>query len=300
MKLIYYIPFIFFGLLITSYRKDFFESEVEIALPTHIPELVVAANLSNLDEVSALHLTSTVGIFESQDAQPITDAQVALYEDGQLLQTYNHKVYEDDVNKDNLYVVENPQALTVGKTYELRISAPNYESVTATQVLKNTTPIISAVYEENTVVYSAEDGIQGRELSIKFKDTPNEKNYYAISARFKESDNTNSAGKLQGFLFPLGPIVEEGTTTLLLSDATFNGKEYDLKMGLFNNFENVEEIEIILYTITEDRYLYEKSLTSYNSGSNNPFAEPVVIHGNVIQGKGIFTMSAGSTFTVKL
>lgn len=310
MKNIKYITYILSSFLLLSCGENFFDSIVEVEVPVHEPNLAVTAHLSNLDEVSIVHVTNTVGILDNNNAAPITDAKVELYGDGQLVQTYKYmELYEEPSQNGNqirdLYLVEDSAPLEVSKNYELKVSTPTYGEIAATQILTASTPILSAIFEEEGIV--DEFGDRTDEVAIKFQDKAGKKNYYLVEVAGYYEGNISPTEKFMyinhAYLSPADPISEEGGSgNLIFSDATFDGKEYELKMAAFGleKENSLKEVIVTLYAISEDRYLYEKSLLSYQENDGNPFAEPVIIHENVSQGNGIFTMSAGDVFTIEI
>lgn len=316
MKNIKYITYILSSFLLLSCGENFFDSIVEVDVPAHESNLAITAHLSNLDEVSLVHVTRTVGILDNEDAEPIKDAQVELYSDGQLLQIYQYRQFFVYVNFDgdtltvDGYVNREPKQLELNKTYELRVSTPTFGEIIATQPLMTPTTVISGTYEENGISGIFEDiettgdeDDRAEEIAIKFQDKTGEKNYYAVQAvGFYDTQTPNGIEEYGEpfYLSPVDPTTEEGTNALILTDATFEGKEYELKMAAFGETEGLKRIEVILYTITEDRYLYETTLINYQENDGNPFAEPVIIHENVSSGNGIFTMSSGSVFTIEI
>lgn len=52
----------------------------------------------------------------------------------------------------------------------------------------------------------------------------------------------------------------------------------------------LKSFRVKLLTITEQFYLFEKSLYTYNRNKVDPFAEPIYINGNIKGGNGIFTI----------
>jgi len=301
--------------LLLSCGDNFFDSIVEVEVPAHKPNLAITAHLSNLDEVSLVHVTHTLGILDTQEATSITDATVELYSEEQLIQTYEYRALFEEPGDNgttrtrDLYVVEEAKKLDSNKTYELRVSTPTYGELIAIQPLLTPTPIIEGTYEEDGISGIFEDievnGEQERaeEIAIKFQDKVGEKNYYAVQAIGFYDSMTPIGIREYGepfYLSPVDPATEDGLDGLLLSDATFDGKEYEWKMAAFGETEGLKRIEVVLYTTTEDRYLYEKTLINFEENDGNPFAEPVVIHENVSQGNGIFTMSAGFVYTLDI
>lgn len=316
MQNIKYITYILSSFLLLSCGESFFDSIVEVEVPEHASNLAITAHLSNLDEVSLVHVTRTIGILDNQNAEPIEDARVELYSDGQLIQTYQYRQFlkyinfEGDTLTVDGYVNREPKILAPNKTYELRVSTPTFGEIIATQSLLNPTEIIAGTYEENGISGIFEDfetngneDDRAEEIAIKFQDTAGKKNYYAVQAIGFYDDPSASGNKEFGeafYLTPVDPSTEEGTNALILTDATFDGKEYELKMAAYGETEGLKRIEVILYSITEDRYLYETTLLNYQENDGNPFAEPVIIHENVSQGNGIFTMSSGSVYTIEM
>ena len=301
-----YVHFLLVSFLLMSCGgENFFDSIVEVEVPEHEPNLAITAHLSNLDEISLVHVTQTIGILDNKSVEAISDATVELYGDGQLIQSYQYQeLYEEQdgfgntVTRD-FYVVENPQDLQTNINYELRVVSPKYGEIRANQLLARPTPILSTYYEKEGIVDIYGD--RGNEITLKFQDQGGEKNYYAVQATGfyeYESGGQTETYETSIYLSPADPTAEEGSNVLLLPDITFDGKEYELKMASFDYEEGLKKIEVVLYTITEDRYLYEKSLIRYDENDGNPFAEPVIIHENVSQGNGIFTMSAGTKDTI--
>ena len=320
MKIIKYAFYILSSFLVMSCGENFFDSIVEVEVPAHESNLSITAHLTNLDEVSLVYVTHTVGILDNNNAAPITDAKVELYADGQLVQVYEYvELYQTSggngqtITRD-IYVVEESKTLEANKQYELRVSSPTYGEVTATQVLEQPTKILSGTYEEDGIsgIFGEETTIdsegnettdRAEEIAIKFQDKSGEKNYYAVQAIGYYDTDTPTGIEEYGerfYLTPVDPATEEGLNALIFSDATFDGKNYEFKMAAFGQTEGLKRIEVILYTISEDRYLYETTLLNYEENDGNPFAEPVIIHENVSQGNGIFTMSAADVFTIEI
>jgi len=321
MQNIKYITYILSSFLLLSCGENFFDSIVEVEVPTHESNLAVTAHLSNLDEVSLVHVTHTVGILDNENAAAVKDAKVELYADNQLVQTYDYmELYEEigpngQTQTRDIYVVEDAPPFEVDKMYELRVSTPSYGEAVATQLLSKPVSILSGTYEEDGIsgIFGEETTIdstgsestdRAEEIAIKFQDKRGEKNYYAVQA-IGFYDTPTPAGIVEFgekfYLSPVDPATEEGLNALIFSDATFDGKEYEFKMAaFFVQTEGLKRIEVILYAITEDRFLYEKSLINHENNDGNPFAEPVIIHENISQGNGIFTMSAGDVFTIEV
>lgn len=308
MQKIKYISFAVISFLLVSCGENFFDSIVEVEVPAHESNLAITAHLSNIDEVGIVHVTQTVGILDNQEIPTIKDAMVELYNNGTLFQTYNYFVLEEepDVFGNNnspkeFYIAENPKPLSPNTTYELRVSTPTFGSITATQHLAQTTEIINATFEKEGIGDGF--GERGDKITIKFQDPAGEKNYYAVQAfGTYEYETGNGIETYENNLYvaPIDPSAEEVSNSLVLTDTNFDGKEYELTLVSYNYSDGLKEVQIVLYTITEDRYLYEKTFSQYQDNDGNPFAEPVIIHENISDGNGIFTMNAGDIFKIEI
>ena len=120
------------------------EQVVELEIPGHTPFLVVNGILDT-DSIMSLHVSNSVGAFQQGEINSISDANVLLYEDDNLL----GEMSIDFNNLDSIYILEQsgywwgadqiepiyyytydalPQ---VGSTYSIEVDHPNFESVSA-------------------------------------------------------------------------------------------------------------------------------------------------------------------------
>jgi hypothetical protein len=307
MKLLKYILFCSFSILLFSCEDSFFNSIVEIEIPEHQSNIAVSAHLNTLDSLSYVHVTHTLGVLDSVNAKPISNAKVELYRDGQKVQDYQYTVIHEGVDQNgnklvqDVYVSKKRVEFVPDANYELRVSTPEFGEVMATQQLTEAVPIIEASFEKDGAV--DEDGDRGDEISIKFQDQLGVKNYYSISVfGFYEIATPDTVFEYARhfYISPSDIIADHGLGgNLLVSDATIEGKEYELKFVSFDDVQGIKRIEVTLYNTTEDRYLYERSVLNYNDNEENPFAEPVIIHENIAQGNGIFTLSNASVYSIE-
>lgn len=306
MQKIKYIIYLITPFLLVNCGENFFDSIVEVEVPAHEPNLAITAHLSTIDEIGIVHVTQTLGILDNQEIPSINDATVELYNNGALFQTYQYFEGEPGSfggtnDPQDFYIAENPKPLSPNATYELRVSTPKFGDVSATQQLAAPTKIISATYEKEGIGDGF--GERGDKVTLKFKDQGGEKNYYAVQGiGIYEYETGNGVETYEDnlYLSPIDPSAEEVSNSLVLTDVNFDGKEYELTMVSYNYDNGLKEIKLVLYTITEDRYLYEKTFNQYQENDGNPFAEPVIIHENISDGNGIFTMSAGDLYSIEI
>ncbi len=293
MKIIHCL-FCFFLLNILSCGDNFFEQVVELDIPEHTPALAVSANFSDIDTTLAIYVSNSVGVLEPDQPVIVENATVELFKNGQLL-------FNFDYNTNGLY--GKTDVSPIGNSdaeYVLKVSAPNFVEVSATQFMPQPVLISEASFEREGAV--TPDGERVNEVTIKFSDPSGIANYYSISAVGRVISG-GFAYVQNVFLSSFNPIVEEGDQFLVFSDATFDGREVTLNFYTYDDYpDNAESVEfdISLISISEDRYFFEKSYNIFNNSNGNPFVEPVVVHNNINNGHGIFTLESRSLFTLKI
>jgi hypothetical protein len=290
------IQFIFCSFLLTVFScgEDFFEQVVEIDLPEHTPALAVTAIFTDVDTSLTVYVSNSVGILEPDQPAIIENATVELFKNDQLLHSF-------DYIGNGLYGKIGIQPLGDNPAnYVLKVDAPDYDQISASQSMPQPVPLIDASFEREGTV--TPDGDRVNNVSITFIDPGGIANYYSVSAVGRISEGGFDYSDMV-YLSSFNPIVEEGEEILVFSDATFDGREITLNFYTYNDYpdsaESVE-LDINLISISNDRYFFEKSLNIYNNSNGNPFVEPVVVHSNIENGHGIFTTESHSLFTLKI
>jgi hypothetical protein len=108
--------------------------------------------------------------------------------------------------------------------------------------------------------------IQGRKECNCYRDNPS-----SIAAKYDPA----SAYFIDGSKIP------EGNCTIKLSTEYFNGVAVP---------EYCKSFRVRLMSIPKELYLFEKSQFTYNQVSNDPFAEPANLKGNIKGGNGVFAI----------
>jgi len=306
MQNIKYFSYIISAFLLISCGEDFFDSVTEIEIPEHEPQLVLRAEFdaTYLEFSNLVELRHTLGILDSTEFEEINDAEVELYEDGILKSTFEHlseSWYQGEIDN-----------LEAGKTYTLKASSPTFGSVEASQEVPSKVQVIAATYEADGAVDRYGD--RGDEVTIQFQDPAGETNYYLVnvSATYRfESPDTNFIIDNYGlYSSPVDPLLED-LNQLYLTDISFDGEMYTTRIRVnlpqagTMNIEGArnlaaEKITAHLTSVSRDKYLFEKTFYAHRENDGNPFAEPVVIHENIEDGSGIFTLSVTDEFSVEL
>ena len=289
--------------LLLGCGEDFFDSVTEIEIPEHEPQLVVRGgfNANYLKYGSFVKVSHTLGILDSTEFNEINDATVQFYEEDILKSTfeeYDNSWYRGEISD-----------LKANTNYTLKVSSPTYGNVAITQQLPNQVAVTTATYEADAAVDRYGD--RGDEVTIQFQDPAGEQNYYAIDAvatyRFENPD-TSFIIDYSVYASPVDPLLED-LDQLYLTDASFDGEMYTTRISIelmetiiYNDIisQPIEAITVRLTSISEDRYLFQKTLSAYQDNQDNPFAEPVVVHENIEGGSGIFTLSVTDKFSIDL
>ena len=157
-------------------------------------------------------------------------------------------------------------------------------------------PIDSVTYEKDGTVNA--DGDKIDEVNVKFQDRPGEENFYMLSFQMTfDSVHFQNIGLED--LDLLSEDVDQGTA---LKDATFDGKKYTWRMGLYPWITSLEgqKLKVQLISMSRDQYLFARSVYLNQDADDNPFAEPVIIHNNIKGGYGIFSLQAVSEMVIQL
>ncbi len=285
---------IFLLLSIFSCKEDFFEQVVELDIPEHMPALAVSANFSDIDTNLVVFVSNSVGVLEPDQPAIVENATVELFKNNTLIHSLNYKA-------NGLYGVAGVDPIgNFAAEYLLKVQAPGFEEITSIQQMPQAVAITEADYEIDGAI--TPDGDRANNISITFQDPGGLENYYSISALGRVSSGGFEYENMV-YLSSFNPIVEEGEQFLVFSDATFDGKEVKLNFYTYDDLpQNIDsvELDISLISITKDRYFFEKSLNIFNNSDGNPFVEPVVVHSNIENGHGIFTLESRSVFTLKI
>jgi hypothetical protein len=256
---------------------------------------------------------------DNDNFQGITDATVTILEGGQYLTTLTPTPTPrgfDEINWKGWYT-SLPVVSKAGKTYEIKVSAPGFNTISAISHIPvpveiSRVDVVSTTRDENSMI----------PVDIYFYDPGETENFYEIFVR-RDEKLINPDGEYNGayqmalltqdpayyykvesykdFLKPPKPL------PVLFNDVGLNGKLIKIS-ALFYAPINVPfpdegytfEItySIVLRTLSKGYYLYKTSKQLQQNTNNDPFAQPVPIYSNVQNGFGIFAGVTTSKFEI--
>jgi hypothetical protein len=301
-KIIFHIATILFLASLVSC-----ESIIEYELPQTDPKMVLNCYFNN-DSVWEVKIYESKNILENDDYKFVPGASVEIADQ-------NRTVYPLTYIGLGKYISLNNDKPLIGSTYTISAVHPSYDDVSATSTLPTKVDILSI--DTNSVTLY---GYPELESKISFLDPKNENNYYSLKLIYSSvtvfqydslfADTISSS-------WPLYYYSNESQFTdtwiytadgIVFSDELFDGKTYNLtiiseKPYLFNNeFETVisAELQYELESVSEEVFLYKKSLEEQNFANYDPFAQPVQVFNNITGGFGIFGGSTKSYRTFVL
>jgi Domain of unknown function (DUF4249) len=342
----YIVPFLGLCLFITfiACDEDRFSPIVEIDIPKHISRLVVRADWSGGSDSLAVFVSKSRGVLDKtktnfnqtyaywngQDSirqvtefyDTVPNTKVEILRNGQLLGTipYFNKGYH---LAKKLYKLDT----IPGVTYTIRVSAPNFETVEASQKTQNRFIVLRGSYQVGGAIsrnisdpFSSPE--KGDEFSFELQDNASDENYYTLESGFRgqffnggESSVaiTRDSAKKQyvsyGYCRKIDPNMEDN----FLPDRTFNGKNYVWRFWAYPNYyfnalngggggfsrtqlKSGDRVQANIRSSSKDYVLFLKTLDLAYSANDNPFfTEPVILYSNIKNGYGIFTIGSVQT-----
>lgn len=306
MKHLIFTIFILSSIVFTSCDKFINGLIVDINPPEHESVLVPYCFLNAKDTIMEVYVQQSQGILDSIDDRFIKNATVQILKNGTLLKEVTN--YVPDLHSGYFYRIELDQPMSEtdnGDTYELRVSAPGFETVTATQTVPKPKNAVSAQFFENG---GSNYGEIIDNVRVTIDDTPNEENYYQIIldvmsiGTIASGDTVRQSRSVGGQTLANTESMSNALDGVVLTDKLFDGQRFTADVGTtFSGSSSTGTNEEITYTgtiklrllsISRDEYLYQKSLYSYSNAVNNPFAEPTLLYSNTSSGLGMFSIIA--------
>ncbi|MFK8101348.1 MAG: DUF4249 domain-containing protein [Saprospiraceae bacterium] len=281
-----------------------FQKDIEVDIPDHSPQLAVSSHLTQGAASVLVYVNSSLGVLSSENLEGLKDAMVTLEINGETRTLpYLYDPISSFAYPEGTYGITGLDAEELASgNYELKISAPGFDAISAQQTMSKAVKLTNAEYLAN-------DSNEGEGLmTFEFTDPSGDENYYAFDAVFytRTSDGATYNQKaifdvdeetLEGEFTAIGPIV---------ADQTFDGQSNRITFNTFGEYagwgQDIEEryVLVILRSISEDKFRFFRSLERYENSVDNPFAEPVIIHDNINSGYGVFTTETRDTIKIIL
>jgi len=304
--------FAFVIFLCQSCSSDFFEQVVNIDPPVYEKSLVVHATCSSLDTAFRVRVTRNFGLLDvvEDSAFFVKNAVVQLYKEGQLVAT----APESTIRPDGWYEI--PLASNVyesGKSYELKVSHPDFPNISGTQTMPALIAVDSVRYRKNGGI--SPDGSELFAIDAFIKDEAGVRNYYGVYVTtlyfniipvFDDFGNFIRVDTIKDDEYRVYPETSDDPNAqvaedmLVLTDQFFDGQAYKISFKSYAYDPNdSRRFKVYVRGLTEDYYLYLLSEARKEEAEDLPLAEPVTVHTNLGKGIGIFGMYSEKAFLIE-
>tara|TARA_Y100000385_G_C13089646_1_gene638096 strand:+ start:510 stop:1496 length:987 start_codon:yes stop_codon:yes gene_type:complete len=307
------------------------EMVVELDIPPHEPVLVLNGILDT-DTTFSIMLSHSIGAFDQGIPSNVSDAQVSLYENDQLVDVLNQDVSNQDYNyftgNDNYYWNYDQVVLSLysyvsdytpisNANYRIEVSHPDYSFISAVSNIPEDIDISSIEIDTSNTEYLR--------VSFTFIDDPNQQNFYRVRALGNCSKNLidEVTGNQEFIYFTLEDRIElnsndpslqsegipfEGYTFVgdeaLFSDVLFDGQQKTMTFDLdtyYLKWTDCDTLMLQLTSFSEDSYIYFNSLQQHSdNGAAGIFGGEVVpVYSNVEGGLGVLISANAQPIYIK-
>lgn len=298
--------------------------------------LVVQCFLSPQDtliEVSVTQTAPVIGdILEGAERYPNIQNATVVLSDGQKSVTipYLSKQLPSSYDADGEYVYTTRARyflsaknfpIIAGKTYSLKISAPNFTSVESSCIIPTKVVAekdISATQEILSGTDRRGNPISYPSIGVKFLDIPNDESFYSVGQFFYQKgtykDASNNTKLRINWTTKYEYIADKGQENQTLLTQAFDLRSYN-NWGTFGGTGNngggqggnnlvvtPTERYVEVYVANTDKayYYYNTAIDKIRKANGNPFAEPVLTYTNIKNGLGVMAGYNQSRIVVKV
>lgn len=261
--------------------------KIDLDLPAYSSKLVVNGEFDS-DTTISVQISRSLPIMQTSDST------------GYLLQNATVTIFENGVSLGNASLFSGRYVMNkkpvVGASYDVEVSAPNYNKAKASLKMPNAIPVVASY--DSFIGFDA-DGFEVGQLTVSMTDDPNTKNYYKFFIRYYSAGIST--------WFPLDIVSNDvvflnneklGDGSYLFSDRTFAGKTKTLKFNIeASSVKGSPKFEISIKTFNEDYFNYLRQTDDYSQSGNGFSNDPVILRTNVSNGLG---MVGGVSNTKKL
>jgi len=305
------------ALLFTVGACDF-QRTVDLQAPRHESQLVVNGEIVP-GALWRVDVSRSVGAFQpstpSDSTFTVSDATVTVFQEG----TRQGPLPLDSLNQ---YSTRQFTPET-GRQYTVQVSAPELDTVTATDRVPHMPPVQLSADETQP-----ENDYYNRDIRLTIIDPPDTENYYHIRLQKKgyrkDSTSVDTLGltdvrfrtRNRSIIDEMGQVLEEANAyqgrEATFRDVLFDGTEHTIALqgggekdlgGFYlpdkEEGDGYPRVKYFLYVsvLSEDAYRFDHTKRLFQRTEENPFAEPVDVHSNVNGGYG--TVAARHTDTLR-
>ena len=277
-------------------------TEFDLGIENNQQKIVVQSYI-NPDSLVKVNVTGSIAFLSDQNIEVLEEAQVMLYENDLVLEKLQ-------LSEDMSYFMSPAFKPVAGNDYKVIVTY-NEESVSGETRIPAKTLIHSLMLDTTEAI--VRDDQEYYKCSMSFTDDLIQ-NYYQILL-FRQSYSKSRILYVEGQdtlrdttivnrsfepinIEAIDPQINSGqfATGILLPDDNFNGTffTFEFLVPVFlvqkRGFYDIEEIDLyfVLRTITKEMYEFELTANRQGWIIDNPFAEPLPVTSNIVDGLGVF------------
>lgn len=289
------VPLLSLGLLTLVPGCSGLVQDVDPARPPKTdPQLVVHCYLSPQDTVLTAVVSrsrTSVGVqVDSTQFNPVPDARVTLSEGNRsLILSFEPKLALYQANA-RLFAVK------AGHTYTLSVELPDGQRATAGSIVPSTVPTPDVLLD-STVNSASVAGVDYF-VRLRWQDPAGEVNYYQVAGDNEYSSIYRPFGSSVEVPYQaVNEVVFQGyNESPFLTDANRDGQVISSSRGKLQLYATTNPpsitppflLNVYLLTVNRAYYDYYEMVLSQARNDDNPFAEPMLIRGNIDGALGCF------------
>lgn len=277
--------------------------------------LVIYSNFSDLQTLE-VYVSKTRSVLSNAPTTFLEDATVMVFSGSQLIEILEPVPANAPEANPPFYrtLKLKPE---VGVVYTIKVTAPGFEPVTATNTIPVSVPIESVDFSSSLQSDLINNQKVEFNVNVTFQDPIDQENFYHIifsqqlqPYSLNDNGDTLLAEKLiiasmkaypSDPDMPVTPHYDE--RSYLVKDQTFNGENISFPFWGFYTYDPSKflpgDFTIELRTVSEAYYYYHITV-SRQINSHNPMSDGVVVYDNVENGEGIFAGYSSSFNSIKL
>lgn len=301
-KILFYILFVTSTMFFFSCEKTL--STVKDLNLQHEPMLAIT-----FSNDSAGYLKGTISQTKNVTG---TNNQIDFLENAKAY-IYEEGVLKDSLTFDNIIKQYHStlNSFLAGKIYKLVVQHPSFKNAEASDIMPTQVIPQSDFKPESKTFYipEYEQNMLFDEISITLNDDAGTTDYYSIVIYGRDS--------FSNLLYPLETLCfdndleteyddDDPTTTesltygkLIFKDKNFDGVNKKIIIYSRHDLWAVTEVICVVSHMSENYYRYLKTFGRYQNTEGNPFAEPVQVYSNTINGAGIFALRRDYSIKLK-
>jgi hypothetical protein len=247
---------------------------------------IVLWSVNNVDNVWIVTLSQSLPVLgKAWNYNGLPTATVSLLENGNhLLDLVCENPNFDELSR----FTTSTHRPVPGRTYDIIVTAPGFETASATYVQ----PLLSPQIDDFKVTGRAEHPSQNRvDAEITLTDLPGE-NYYELSIQASDSlpEIANIIAGMAVFGADLQSLGGVGYGGVTFPDESFQGKTVTIR---FHSYESPNDYlhyyTVFVRAVSKEYYEAVSTISRQDVSGRDPYATPLRVKGNVKNGFGLFT-----------